>query len=119
MSLSSRIIKATPVGNPDLWESPPPAGYIGGTLRNSWHASRNAVSSEGAREPDADAGGTGSESSVAAGTMGLELGDTFYLTNNMPYAQSVEDGWSSQAPQGMVKSTLAGAKPEAESKFRG
>lgn len=34
----------------------------------------------------------------------LKLGDTFYFTNNMPYAERIEfKGWSSKAPTGMVR----------------
>jgi len=34
------------------------------------------------------------------------LGDIVYLANNLPYAQRLEDGWSQQAPEGMVKLTV-------------
>lgn len=116
-SLSSKVIKRTPVGNPDLWESPPPHDYIGGTLRNAWRASVNAPSSEVGTTPDEGAG-------MALGTVNeavarLGLGNTFYVANNMPYARRVEEGWSSQAPAGMVGITLAEAKAEAERGFRG
>lgn len=33
----------------------------------------------------------------------LALGQTSYMTNNVPYAQGLEDGNSTQAPNGMVK----------------
>lgn len=37
----------------------------------------------------------------------LKLGDTFYFTNNLPYAKRIEfDGWSAKAPQGMVRKNL-------------
>lgn len=31
----------------------------------------------------------------------------FTLTNNMPYAQRLEYGWSKQAPQGMVRANVS------------
>ena len=34
------------------------------------------------------------------------LGDTLYLANNVEYIKVLEDGWSKQAPAGMVKVTL-------------
>lgn len=34
------------------------------------------------------------------------LGNVHYLANNLPYAQRLEDGWSKQAPAGMVKITV-------------
>lgn len=37
----------------------------------------------------------------------LQLGDTFYFTNNLPYAKRIEfDGWSAKAPAGMVRKNL-------------
>lgn len=37
----------------------------------------------------------------------LKLGDTFYFTNNLPYAKRIEfDSWSAKAPAGMVRKNL-------------
>ena len=36
-----------------------------------------------------------------------ESGFTFYMTNNLPYGERLEYGWSSKAPSGMVRITLA------------
>lgn len=33
--------------------------------------------------------------------------ENFRLTNNLPYAERLEYGWSQQAPQGMVRVTVA------------
>jgi len=32
------VILKTPVGNPDLWKSKPPKGYVGGQFRSFWQA---------------------------------------------------------------------------------
>lgn len=37
---------------------------------------------------------------------GAQFGDAIFVTNNLPYAQRLEDGWSMQAPTGMVKNTV-------------
>jgi hypothetical protein len=37
----------------------------------------------------------------------LEAGSIFYLTNNLPYGERLEYGYSKQAPSGMVRITLA------------
>lgn len=34
------------------------------------------------------------------------LGQSFYLTNNLPYIERLENGYSDQAPNGMVERTL-------------
>ncbi len=39
-----------------------------------------------------------------AGT--IHFGDIVYISNNLPYAEPLENGWSDQAPQGMMKNTF-------------
>ena len=39
LDLSRRIVLRTPVGNPSLWASAPPAGYTGGQAKGNWQAS--------------------------------------------------------------------------------
>jgi len=41
--------------------------------------------------------------------------DSIWFTNNLPYADRVENGWSTQRPQGMVRSTVKMFKPLIES----
>lgn len=36
----------------------------------------------------------------------FRIGNTISIRNNLPYAVALENGWSGQAPQGMVKVTL-------------
>lgn len=42
---------------------------------------------------------------IMAQARGVQAGRVYYLTNALPYAQRLENGWSKQAPQGMVKLT--------------
>lgn len=111
-SVSSMIIRGTPVGNPDLWKDPPPPGYVGGTLRGSWQASIG--SPERARIDRIDKTGDSTISDMANTAMNLEMGQTFYLTNAQPYAYRVEYGWSSQRPQGMVRVAVMQAQQEVD-----
>lgn len=37
---------------------------------------------------------------------GYKPGQTIWLTNNLPYARRLENGWSQQAPSGMVRLTV-------------
>lgn len=56
---------------------------------------------------------------VAGVTEGMEPGDVVYLVNNLPYAQRLEDGYSTtQAPNGMVKLTVQRFQPIAEAVIR-
>lgn len=102
--LFSNVIRRTPVGNPSIWKSGPRRGYIGGTLRNSWYCTIGSPSSARVRGPNS--AGQDSIQSLSALTS-MDFGETVYLTNNAPYAQRVEFGWSRQAPAGMVRISLA------------
>lgn len=73
--LLKRIEKRTPIGDPSLWNYPAPPGYVPGTLRASW-----TMSVDGSK------------------------GKVFIsISNNQPYADRVEHGWSTQAPEGMLR----------------
>lgn len=42
---------------------------------------------------------------------GFKLGDTVIISNNQPYAERIEnEGWSSQAPYGVLKIAIASAQ---------
>ena len=50
------------------------------------------------------------QATIAAGTLvitGLSEVQAIYLTNNLPYALRLENGWSQQAPAGVVAVTIA------------
>ncbi len=72
-----RVEERTPVGDPSLWHYPAPAGYKPGTLRASWTATLEQTTS----------------------------GVNAIVANSQPYAERVEFGWSTQAPQGMLRIT--------------
>lgn len=118
LSMLGRIVKLTPVGNPDLWLYKHPQlgyvdyltyrdaeGYTGGTARGNWHVDLGRSKQRILKTKDK----TGSKALGAGGTKiaTAELGDTIYITNNLPYIEPLENGWSSQAPTGMVKTTVA------------
>ena len=109
INLSTEIIMRTPVGDPLLWKSKAPAGYTGGRARNNWFATV-AMPSEKMNK-SADKTGQASVKRVNAGANKLKAGQTFYLTNNLPYIRRLEyEGWSNQAPAGMLRTSLADAE---------
>ena len=89
--VSVAIIKETPV---DL-----------GTARGNWQASigrgaTGVVSVDSVRSGEAKAiAEVNQKASVA-------VGDLYYLTNNLPYIERLEYGWSKQAPGGMVRKNM-------------
>ena len=101
LDLSGKIIKDTPVGNPSLWMSKPPPGYVGGSLRGNWNASVGTPDRSRASAPDKAGNATISKANSAVSS--FNSGQTLYLTNTLPYSERVEMGHSTQAPQGMVR----------------
>jgi len=109
INLSTSVIIKTPVGNPELWSSPAPHGYTGGRARNNWFPSLNNISNK-TTERKAKTG-QAAVNRVKDRTSGLKAGDTFYLTNNLPYIRRLEyEGWSTQAPAGMVRISISEAE---------
>jgi hypothetical protein len=101
--LGRSLVFKTPVGNPDLWKHPR-KGYVGGRLRGNWQF--GIGSAPGGTFDAPDPGGAASIARLSAGIEGAKIGDTLYMTNNLPYAMSIEYGHSRQAPAGMVRITV-------------
>jgi hypothetical protein len=52
-----------------------------------------------------DPGGSATVEAMIGAVPEKAAGTIMYLTNNVPYAQRIEDGWSRQAPTGLVALT--------------
>ncbi|KGQ19931.1 Phage protein [Lysobacter dokdonensis DS-58] len=102
--LLASVVLRTPVGNPSLWKSKPPKGYVGGRLRGNWNVSIGAGDFGTTPVRDQSGGAT-----IARGTNilhGWKDGD-IYLMNSLPYVRPIEYlGHSKQAPAGMVRLTV-------------
>lgn len=100
VNIAQRLDERSPVGDATYWKHKPPKGYVGGRFRGNWQLGVEFV----------PAGETGRIDPSGAETLGAIVdtvpaqaaGHVFYLTNNVPYAQPIEDGWSRQAPSGLV-----------------
>lgn len=90
LELFKLVILATPVDT--------------GRLRGNWQTTINSPAT-GVRDKDDPTGGI----SVAEALANLgSLLDVVWMVNNLPYAERVEyDGWSKQAPEGMVRKHVA------------
>jgi len=86
-SMTSRIVKESPVDT--------------GRFRNNWFASIGRPITGTTEKVDR----TGASAINRAGKIveALDKGETFYLANNLPYAQRLEYGYSDQAPAGMLR----------------
>ena len=106
-------IVISPVGNPDLWVTKDsngnyvdyiaykgyPDGYVGGRFRSNWNLSFSGF----------DVSTTDSAVSKQAKKGQLQEVFTapytgyYAYTNSLPYAQRIDNGWSSQAPTGITE----------------
>ena len=90
LELFSRVILKSPVDT--------------GRFRANWQVAIGSVP-DGTLEIE-DKSGTATISKADASVAGLKAGDVIYLVNNLPYALRLEDGYSGQAPAGMVGLTV-------------
>jgi len=115
--LSRRVIQRTPVGNPSLWSSPPPPGYTGGQAKGNWFASIGSPSNEIDRNIRAKNASVplGRDERIRMNA----AGNIYYMVNNLPYIRRLEyEGWSTQAPQGMVRVTVTEFKKSIDKAIR-
>lgn len=122
INLLVSIVDKSPVGNPEVWASlnpvtdlesgktsiqrKAPAGYVGGRFRGNWQVSFDLPATGETGKIDKDGGQTKQIGSAVIQTYSTGVG-SIYLMNNVPYAQRLEYGWSGQAPQGVVRITVA------------
>ena len=99
------VVARTPVGNPSLWKSKPPKGYVGGRLRDNWNVSFGAPDLTTTVIRDQSGAPTISRGiGVLAGWNGEA---DIYVMNSLPYVRTIEyEGHSKQAPAGMVRITV-------------
>lgn len=112
IDMGSRIVYRTPVGNPSLWQSNPPEGYVGGRARANWQYGNGSMP-EGALDL-IDSNGNPTLAAITAGVRSFEAASVHWVVNNLPYIERLENGWSTQAPQGMVGLTVVEFKGVVE-----
>jgi len=97
-NLSYRIIKESPVDT--------------GRFRGNWQASVNTPKVTQLKRKDRT--GTGTIDSINNVLGKFSMGQTFYLTNNLPYARRLEYGYSKQAPSGFLRINVMRVQSELE-----
>lgn len=76
-----------------------------GRFRANWNVSLNAPDESTSEETDPT--GLNSTNRVVSVVASYKLADqSIYLTNNLQYANRLENGWSKQAPAGMVRLSM-------------
>ena len=72
-----------------------------GRFKSNWQCGLGNANADTSAAANSDA--LGRTTTVIAG---YKPGQTIWLTNHLPYAKRLENGWSKQAPAGMVRLTL-------------
>jgi hypothetical protein len=129
MEIGNRVVYRSPVGDATKWDAAfiksatnlgwIGAGYAGGRFRANWQYGFNSIPSGDL--PDIDASGAVSNGRIEDGVFASPVAGVHYITNNLPYAQRLEDGYSKQAPSGMVGLVMMEAPAiidEIASKFK-
>lgn len=104
------LIFASPVGDPTRWQNPnaAPPGYAGGHFRRNWIVSIGGFDDavipgiDPAGAPTAAAGKQKIDSFVARGKPGPNL----IIQNNVPYANRLAQGHSTQRKAGWVNTAI-------------
>jgi len=91
LTLDQKVVLRTPVDT--------------GRARGNWYPSIGQPSDE-VNENAFDKSGTTTFGEIAAVVVNAQLGSVIWLTNNLPYIVRLEDGYSGQAPTGMVDVSL-------------
>lgn len=110
LDISARIVERSPVGNPELWainkgrkgKLRMPEGYVGGRFRGNWQYATREGGVPDTPVDNVDPSGGDTISRIARGVGSEPAGYVHVLVNNLPYAVPLEQGWSKQAPAGMV-----------------
>lgn len=97
--IGTTIVLKSPVGNPLLWKRKPPPGYVGGRFRANWQLGIDAINRTTSELVDKTGG---MSIRRLAAIPDRAVGHVFYWTNSLPYANRLEDGWSTQAPPGHI-----------------
>lgn len=90
LELFKLVIMATPVDT--------------GRLRGNWQTTINSPAGAATTRDDPNGAAALAEAMANLGS----LADVVWFTNNLPYAERIEyEGWSRQAPEGMVRRHIA------------
>lgn len=93
----------------DSMDTKKPEGYVGGRFKNNWYVGLDSQPTETNDTPDASGQGSNTRGLAVLEVFRVGQVNSIYFTNNLPYAQALENGHSNQAPGGMVGLTALDA----------
>jgi len=80
-----------------------------GRFRGNWIVSNNTPDMSTKTQTDKSGSRVINEGTTKISTFDYKAQSTIYIQNNLPYANRLENGWSKQAPKGMVSITVNNA----------
>lgn len=104
------LVFKTPVGNPTLWKSKAPKGYVGGRAKFSWNMQYKRPNT---KQPLNWSGGLPPTPSIKINTNYEPL----FVTSPVPYMERLEKGWSTQGSH-MIKRTVSEINLELKTAIR-
>lgn len=111
------VIRKSPVGNPDLWVAlrngdyvdytsvHGEIDYVGGRFKANWQYSSGSMPGGTVDAINANSGEV--ISNLSAQVPQQASGKIHYIVNNLPYSIRLENGWSTQAPSGIIGLTIS------------
>lgn len=97
----TRLDEESPVGDGSLWKRKPPANYQGGQFRGNWQLGVDAKP-DGWFPGKIDPSGAETLAANIAAIPNHASRHNYFISNNVPYAWRIEEGWSKQTPKAMV-----------------
>lgn len=116
IDVGTSVVLKSPVGDAKYWKSPPPKGYVGGRFRANWQYGLGAIDRTTTMKTDAS--GASTISAIVGKVDDTPAGQVHYITNSLPYSDRLENGWSRQAPNGMVNLTVLEFQPIVDAAAR-
>lgn len=106
IDLAATIIYRSPWGRPELWVRPAPPDYKPGQFRANWQYSEGVAPSKIVAKLDKE--GKDTVRAIAKAIKPTDAAEhVHFIVNKLPYGPRLEyEGWSSQAPAGMVGITV-------------
>jgi hypothetical protein len=114
LEMVNRAVMRSPVAEPWNWKKPK-AGYVGGSFRAAWQGTVGAPASTDVNRKDASA--PMAEARAAAASINGD--EPLFATNCKVYGPALEEGWSDQAPMGIVGLIEAEMAQMVEEALRG
>lgn len=116
IDVGTAVVMKSPVGDADYWKSPAPPGYVGGRFRANWQYGLGSF--DPSTSTKTDKSGASTISAIVGEVGSSPAGQVHYITNSLPYGDRLENGWSRQAPNGMVHLTVLEFQPIVDAAAR-